>query len=73
MDGQLVPDELKFTFSSLNIFSSTSSSNNKLEEDPITDVEGRVKTRLLSVWNNVKYGTKQNKIYSILFNFQFQV
>lgn len=47
-------------FASLNMFGgvpSTTASNNRLEEaDANAEGEGKVKNRLLSMWNNVKYG-----------------
>ncbi|XP_017776267.1 PREDICTED: cysteine protease ATG4C [Nicrophorus vespilloides] len=54
-------------FSTLNVFASpsTSNANNKLEdENGITDVEGKVKTRLMSMWNNVKFGMKLKTNFS---------
>lgn len=39
-----------------NVFHQNSASNTKEDDDNLLDVEGKVKTRLLSMWNNVKYG-----------------
>lgn len=40
-----------------NVFGSPSgSSTNREDDENGLDVEGKVKTRLLSMWNNVKYG-----------------
>lgn len=58
MNAQVVASD-KPIFSPLNIFNSSSSgaSTSKIEDDAnSSDVEGKVKTRLLSMWNNVKFG-----------------
>lgn len=40
---------------------SMSTSTGRLEDEPVyTEVEGKVKTRLLSMWNNMKYGEFQS-------------
>lgn len=55
-------------FASLNMFGgvpSTTASNNRLEEtDANAEGEGKVKNRLLSMWNNVKYGMKLKTNFS---------
>lgn len=56
MNTQLINRER--LFAKINFSNSPSSaSNSKVEDDNgLSDVEGKVKTRLLSMWNNVKYG-----------------
>ncbi|KRT78480.1 Peptidase [Oryctes borbonicus] len=39
-------------------------SNTKEEDDTLLEVEGKVKTRLLSMWNNMKYGMKLKTNFS---------
>lgn len=58
MNAQIMSGEKSTLFSQFNFFGSPSSSNaNKIEDDNnLLDVEGKVKTRLLSMWNNVKFG-----------------
>lgn len=56
MNTQLVTGD-KTIFSPLNIFNNSEPSTSKIEEESGgSDVEGKVKTRLLSMWNNVKFG-----------------
>lgn len=56
MNAQIVNRERlfpKLSFSS----SQPGSSSVRMEDDSATvDMEGKVKTRLLSMWNNVKFG-----------------
>lgn len=48
-----------------NVFGTPSSaSNTKEEDDNFLEVEGKVKTRLLSMWNNMKYGMKLKTNFS---------
>lgn len=53
MNAQIVSSERSIFFPKLH---SPSNSDSRLPDNGV-DVEGKVKTRLLSVWNNVKYGT----------------
>lgn len=47
----------RLNFSGSYPSSSTSTTVQQVEDDGgMVDVEGKVKTRLLSMWNNVKYG-----------------
>lgn len=56
MNTQVVTSD-KTIFSPLNIFNTSGASTSKIEDDANnSDVEGKVKTRLLSMWNNVKFG-----------------
>ncbi|XP_071055196.1 cysteine protease ATG4C [Onthophagus taurus] len=47
-----------------NVFGNPGSSGGREEDDGGLDVEGKVKTRLLSMWNNVKYGMKLKTNFS---------
>lgn len=61
MNTQLVSRE-RF-FPRINFTSAPStSSNTRLEDENGLDVEGKVKTRLLSMWNNVKYGKQHHTL-----------
>jgi hypothetical protein len=54
MNTQVVSRERSIFLSKLNFPSS--SSDHRLQDEGNSDVEGKVKNRLLSMWNNVKYG-----------------
>ncbi|XP_019867366.1 cysteine protease ATG4D [Aethina tumida] len=60
MNAQIVSSERSIFFPKLH---SPSNSDSRLPDNGV-DVEGKVKTRLLSVWNNVKYGMKLKTNFS---------
>lgn len=65
MNTQLASRERShFFFRTTDISSSTSSSTIKLDDYGNLFDEGKVKTRLLSMWNNVKYGMKLKTNFS---------
>jgi cysteine protease ATG4 len=62
MNTQVVSRERSIFLSKLNFPSS--SSDHRLQDEGNSDVEGKVKNRLLSMWNNVKYGMKLKTNFS---------
>ncbi|KAF2884408.1 hypothetical protein ILUMI_21787 [Ignelater luminosus] len=65
MDTQIVPRDKSNFFFRMNISNSSSSSSNiRLEDYGNLFDEGKVKTRLLSMWNNMKYGMKLKTNFS---------
>lgn len=58
MNAQVAPRDRFGAFQRFNAPSLPSSSNIRLEDDGSGFEEGKVKTRLLSMWNNVKYGKR---------------
>lgn len=56
MNAQVATND-KTIFAGLTVFNAPGPSTSKIEDDNSgSDVEGKVKTRLLSMWNNVKFG-----------------
>ncbi|KAF7280187.1 hypothetical protein GWI33_006313 [Rhynchophorus ferrugineus] len=62
MEAQVVSRERSFFHSRLNSPSSSSECN--VQDVNTSDVEGKVKNRFLSIWNNMKYGMKLKPNFS---------
>lgn len=57
---QIVSRERSIFFPKLHSPSNSSDTNRLQDNTTINDVEGKMKNRFLSMWNNVKYGKVNN-------------